>query len=157
MILVDTSVWVDFFRGTRSPQAEWLDRHLGDEGLVIGDLIMAEVLQGFRDDRGFAEARRMLSRLEHVRITTRCIADGLRLLHGDRDFAAIARHLPLQAVDRTVGRVVGRPAPASRVVTDVPAGTSCPNLPAPACGPGLLSPRARPSRTPRRAPPRRAA
>lgn len=68
MILVDSSVWIDFFRNRPTPQAEWLDRHLGDEGLVMGDLILAEVLQGFRDDRGFNEARRLLCQLEQVTI-----------------------------------------------------------------------------------------
>lgn len=66
MILVDSSVWIDFFRNRATPQAEWLDRNLGSEGLVIGDLILAEVLQGFTSDRGFNEARRMLGRLEPV-------------------------------------------------------------------------------------------
>lgn len=66
MILVDSSVWIDFFRNTPTPQAEWLDAHLGDEGLVVGDLILAEVLRGFKDDRGFNEARRLLGRLEQA-------------------------------------------------------------------------------------------
>lgn len=68
MILVDSSVWIDFFRNKPTAQAEWLDRNLGVEGLVIGDLILAEVLQGFRVDRGFNEARRLLSQLERVEI-----------------------------------------------------------------------------------------
>lgn len=66
MILVDSSVWIDFFRNTPTPQAEWFDAQLGDEGLVMGDLILAEVLRGFKDDRGFNEARRLLGRLEQV-------------------------------------------------------------------------------------------
>ncbi len=63
MILVDSSVWVDFFRNRSTAQAEWLDKNLGIEGLVVGDLILAEVLRGFKDDRGFEEARRLLGRL----------------------------------------------------------------------------------------------
>jgi predicted nucleic acid-binding protein len=66
VILVDSSVWIDFFRSRPSVQAEWLDRNLGIETLVVGDLILAEVLRGFRDDRGFNEARRMLARLSQV-------------------------------------------------------------------------------------------
>lgn len=66
MILVDSSVWIDFFRNQPTAQAEWLDRNLGIEGLLVGDLILAEVLQGFKDDRGYDEARRMLGRLEQV-------------------------------------------------------------------------------------------
>jgi predicted nucleic acid-binding protein len=66
VILVDSSGWVAFFRDEATPQAEWLDRNLGVEGLVVGDLILAEVLRGFKDDRGFDEARRLLGRLEQV-------------------------------------------------------------------------------------------
>ncbi len=66
MILVDSSVWIDFFRNRPTAQAEWLDRNLGIESLVVGDLILAEVLRGFKDDRGFNEARRMLAQLSQV-------------------------------------------------------------------------------------------
>jgi len=66
VILVESSVWIDFFRNRPTVQAEWLDKNLGVEGLVVGDLILAEVLRGFKDDRGFNEARRLLGRLEQV-------------------------------------------------------------------------------------------
>lgn len=66
MILVDSSVWIDFFRNRPTAQAEWLDRNLGVEGFVVGDLILAEVLQGFKEDRGFNEARRLLGNLEQL-------------------------------------------------------------------------------------------
>lgn len=66
MILVDTSVWVDYFRDVPSPQAEKLDALLGVEPLAIGDLILAEVLQGFPSDREFNRARRMLAALDFV-------------------------------------------------------------------------------------------
>jgi len=66
VILVDSSVWIDFFRNIDTPQAAWLDQHLGDELFLVGDLILAEVLRGFKEDRGFAQARRMLGRLEQV-------------------------------------------------------------------------------------------
>ncbi len=130
MILVDSSVWVDFFRNVATREAQWLDRNLGLEGLVIGDLILAEVLRGFRDDRGFDEARRLLGRLEQVTlcgadvaveaarnfrrlrargvtvrgtvdviIATRCLVNGYRLLHSDRDFDPFEAHLGLRVVD----------------------------------------------------------
>jgi predicted nucleic acid-binding protein len=66
VILVDSSVWIDFFRNEPTVQAEWLDRNLGIETLVVGDLILAEVLRGFKDDRGFNEARRLLAALEQL-------------------------------------------------------------------------------------------
>lgn len=63
MILVDSSVWIDYFNGTVTAQAEKLDRLLGQELLVIGDLILTEVLQGFANERDFHEAREMLTSL----------------------------------------------------------------------------------------------
>lgn len=44
MILVDTSVWIDYFRGTPTPEAEKLDALLGSELIITGDLVLVEVL-----------------------------------------------------------------------------------------------------------------
>jgi predicted nucleic acid-binding protein len=66
MILVDSSVWIDFFRGTATPQTDQLDRLLGREPLLIGDLILTEVLQGFSQERDFRQAQRLLGTLELV-------------------------------------------------------------------------------------------
>lgn len=74
MILVDSSVWVDYFRGIESPQTHTLDRLLGKESLVIGDLILTEVLQGFVDDRTFREAKRLLASLDVVELGSYKIA-----------------------------------------------------------------------------------
>ena len=63
MILVDSSVWIDYFRGTATPQTERLDSLLGSEPLAIGDLILTEVLQGFTSDRDFNQAKRLLTSL----------------------------------------------------------------------------------------------
>ena len=63
MILVDSSVWIDYFRGTATPQADKLDSLLGTEPLATGDLILAEVLQGFVRDRDFNQARKLLTSL----------------------------------------------------------------------------------------------
>lgn len=68
MILVDSSVWIDFFRGTVTPQVDALDRLLGEELVAIGDLIMMEVLQGFASERDFNKARRLLGALDLVEI-----------------------------------------------------------------------------------------
>lgn len=68
MILVDSSVWIDYFRGKPTPQADQLDHLLGLEPIALGDLILAEVLQGFDSAREFDAARRMLSALELVEI-----------------------------------------------------------------------------------------
>lgn len=64
MILVDSSVWIDYFRGTVTPQTERLDALLGSELLCVGDLILAEVLQGFNSERDFNQARKLLTSLE---------------------------------------------------------------------------------------------
>jgi predicted nucleic acid-binding protein len=66
MILVDSSVWIDFFRGTVTPQTERLDALLSSELLVVGDLILAEVLQGFSSERDFNQARKLLTALDVV-------------------------------------------------------------------------------------------
>ncbi len=63
MILVDSSVWIDYFRGAITPQTEKLDGLLEHEPLAIGDLILAEVLQGFTTERDFNEAVKMLTSL----------------------------------------------------------------------------------------------
>ena len=66
MILVDSSVWIDYFRGTITPQTDKLDQLLSQEPLAIGDLILTEVLQGFTDERTFNLARRLLTSLTVV-------------------------------------------------------------------------------------------
>jgi len=64
MILVDSSVWIAFFNGQATPEADCLDRLLGAEPLLIGDLILAEVLQGFRRDADYRKAKALLDTLE---------------------------------------------------------------------------------------------
>ena len=68
MILVDSSVWVDYFKGAPTPQTDKLDSLLGVEPLAVGDLILTEVLQGFDNDRDFEAARRLLTSLTVVEI-----------------------------------------------------------------------------------------
>ena len=63
MTLVDSSVWIDYFKGTITAQTESLDRLLGLEPLAIGDLILTEVLQAFDNERDFNDARKMLTSL----------------------------------------------------------------------------------------------
>ena len=66
MILVDSSVWIDFFRGTVTAQTDRLDGLLDSQALGIGDLNLTEVLQGCRFQKQFNEARRLLARLEFI-------------------------------------------------------------------------------------------
>lgn len=74
MILVDSSVWIDYFRGTATPQAERLDALLGSEPLATGDLVLTEVLQGFGSDRDFNQARKLMTSLVVVDIGGQDIA-----------------------------------------------------------------------------------
>ena len=68
MILVDSSVWIDYFRGSTTAQTERLDQLLVTEPLAIGDLILTEVLQGFTDERDFNAARKILTELTVVEL-----------------------------------------------------------------------------------------
>jgi len=74
VILVDSSVWIDYFRGAITPQTEKLDGLLESEPLAIGDLILAEVLQGFTAERDFNEAVKMLTSLMVVELGGQDIA-----------------------------------------------------------------------------------
>lgn len=63
MILVDSSVWIDYFLGRDTPQVEILDRNLGVRAVGVGDLVLTEVLQGFRDDKDYRIARSIMDEL----------------------------------------------------------------------------------------------
>ena len=63
MILVDSSVWIDFFNGTENAETDKLNEILGLEEVVIGDLILVEVLQGFRSDTDYKAAKNVLTSL----------------------------------------------------------------------------------------------
>ncbi len=63
MIVVDSSVWIDFFNGGSTPEVERLDGLLGVTPLAIGDLILVEVMQGFRAERDVATARQLFRSL----------------------------------------------------------------------------------------------
>ena len=129
MILVDSSVWIDYFNGKITKQTNLLDSFLGSELIVIGDLILTEVLQGFQQDRDFKKAKELLDSLifremlgrelaiksaENYRIlrkkgvtvrktidviiATFCITNNLPLLHSDRDFSPMKKHLKLKVI-----------------------------------------------------------
>lgn len=63
MIFVDSSVWIDFFNGTSSAETNYLDSLLGIEPIGLGDLVLIEVLQGFRRDQDYRTARELLTSL----------------------------------------------------------------------------------------------
>ena len=126
MIVVDTTVWADWFNGTETLEVDHLARALDRRDAGLAPVILTEVLQGFRADRDFERARvllvqlpvltldveghvaaaRLFRRLRGKGVTVRgtidcliaqtCIAAGVELLSTDQDFAAIARHTPLR-------------------------------------------------------------
>jgi len=63
MILVDSSVWIEYFNGIKNEHTDFLDTILGTEPVAIGDLMLTEVQQGFRSDSGFRKAKNLLTNL----------------------------------------------------------------------------------------------
>jgi hypothetical protein len=129
MTLVDSSVWINYFNGKISPETDWLDAALGKKPIIIGDLILIEVLQGFRAEKDFKTAQKLLLtfpcmemvgqelaiksasnyrllRKKGVTITktidviigTFCLEYRLALLHEDKDFDPMEKHLKLEIV-----------------------------------------------------------
>ena len=74
MIVVDSSVWIDYFTGKKTPGAEKLDSILGEELVAIGDLILTEVLQGFREDKDYRQAKKLLLSLNVLNMLDTTIA-----------------------------------------------------------------------------------
>lgn len=64
MVIIDTTVWIDYLNGTASAQAAWLDREAERQRLGLTDIILCEVLQGIRNDAAFAQVRRTLENFE---------------------------------------------------------------------------------------------
>lgn len=65
MVIVDTTVWVDYLRGVATPQSEWLDREASRQRLGLLDLMVCEILQGLSTD---ADAVRVLSQLQRFEL-----------------------------------------------------------------------------------------
>ena len=86
MILVDSSVWIDYFKGTITVQTQKLDGLLGHHPLAIGDLILTEVLQGFAKEQDFNLARKMLTALTVVELGGQEIA-----IQAAKNFRALRR------------------------------------------------------------------
>ncbi|HEX2256128.1 MAG TPA: PIN domain nuclease [Afifellaceae bacterium] len=129
MIVVDSSVWIDFLNGRDQPHVQRLRASLGATEIIVGDLMLCEVLQGLASEREAAEVEALMRRFEIVPmageaiavaaarnframrargvtvrktidllIGTWCIVNRVPLLHNDRDFAPMARHLGLVEV-----------------------------------------------------------
>ena len=130
MIIVDSSVWIDYFVGRHVPQVKRLRTLLDREAdLGVLDLVAMEVLQGCRTDALHDKLRRALNAFAHfecggyeraeraarnyrrlrttgitprrsidVLIATFCIDENMVLLHNDRDFEPVEKHLGLRVL-----------------------------------------------------------
>ena len=128
MTIVDSTVWVDYFRGRTTAETTWLDRNVALQAIGLTDLILCEVLQGVRDESLLPRLRRDLAAFHifdtggvalavaaasHDRklrargrtiktidclIATFCIVNGHALLHCDHDYDVFERELNLAVV-----------------------------------------------------------
>lgn len=130
MTLVDSSVWINYFNGVETLSTTLLDERLTSDRIFIGDLILIEVLQGFRSEKNFNIALKLLSSFEYVNLTnqklaiisaenyrimrakgitvrktikviiaTFCIEQKMLLLHDDKDFTPMEKHLGLEVLN----------------------------------------------------------
>ena len=74
MTLVDSSVWIDYFNGLVNPETDRLDQLLASEPVLVGDLMLVEVLQGFDADQDFLRARDLLTALAVVPLVDPSVA-----------------------------------------------------------------------------------
>lgn len=74
MILVDSSVWIDYFNGAHTLATQMLYQLMGYSPIAVGDLIVAEVLQGFSNDRSFEAAKRVLLSMDFIEVGGKDIA-----------------------------------------------------------------------------------
>ena len=95
MIVVDTSVWIDFFRGGDTPEAARLDGLLGRERVLVSDVILLEVARGFRHDAHLDRAMTIMRRGPVV-----------VMLGEARALAAAARYRRLRAKGLTVRKTI---------------------------------------------------
>ena len=68
MVIVDSTVWVDYFNGLHNPETDWLDTQLDQQRLGLTTIILCEVLQGVRDERQAAEVEAELMKLEILEV-----------------------------------------------------------------------------------------
>jgi predicted nucleic acid-binding protein len=74
VILVDTSVWIDYFNGIENKQTESLDKILSEQSVLVGDIILTEILQGFDSDKEFRLAKQALDSLDCIHLGGKSLA-----------------------------------------------------------------------------------
>jgi predicted nucleic acid-binding protein len=74
LVIVDTSVWIDFLNAVTTPESEWLDLHLDRERIGVPTIVLTEVLQGLRDDREAALVHAELMKFEVISLPDAALA-----------------------------------------------------------------------------------
>lgn len=74
MIVVDSSVWIDFLNGRSPPQVRELRAKLGREEVIIGDLMLCEILQGLKNEPAARSVEALLRRFDVVSMVGDTIA-----------------------------------------------------------------------------------
>ena len=74
MIFVDSSVWIDFFNGCKNKQTDFLLNALGQNIIIVGDIVLTEVLQGFKKEKDFQKAKKLLTAFDVEPICDEAIA-----------------------------------------------------------------------------------
>jgi predicted nucleic acid-binding protein len=74
LVIVDTSVWIDFLNGVTNPESEWLDLNLDRERIGLTTVVIAEVLQGLRDEREASLVQAQLSKFELIDVLDAALA-----------------------------------------------------------------------------------
>ena len=64
MVIVDTTVWIDYLQGTRNPESDWLNAELDRQRLALTDIILCEVLQGVRNEAAAKDVEGQLLKLK---------------------------------------------------------------------------------------------
>jgi predicted nucleic acid-binding protein len=74
MVMVDSSVWIDFFGNAMTPEVDALASHIRHGRVLMGDLVLTELLQGIKSDREFRLVRKSLSALDTVQVVSPALA-----------------------------------------------------------------------------------
>jgi predicted nucleic acid-binding protein len=86
VIVVDSSVWIDFLNGRNAPHVKRLRAIIGTEEVIVGDLMLCEVLQGLDDERTAREVEGLMRRFEIVHMAGDAIA-----VEAARNFRSLRR------------------------------------------------------------------
>ena len=95
MVIVDTTVWIDYLNGVQTPQTDWLDTEVEKQRLGLTDLILCEILQGVKTDGQATETQRELMKFEVMPMSSIELA-----------VAAAQNYRKLRAKGRTVRKTV---------------------------------------------------